>query len=86
MRTTHHIDHFGQHLRRNRGGIARREVQQHEDDERDHRHDDDGREQPPDYISEQVLGAVGSMPGGVERRLVVRSNAVPGLLFVDIPQ
>jgi hypothetical protein len=34
--------------------VAGREVEQQEDDERDHRHDDDGREQPPDYIGEHL--------------------------------
>ena len=31
-------------------GIARRQVEQREHDERDHRHDDDGRKQPPDDV------------------------------------
>ena len=35
-----------------RRGVAGREVEQEEDDERDHRHDEDGREQPSDYIGE----------------------------------
>ena len=55
-----------------RRGIAGREIQQQEDDERDHRHDDDGREKPPDYVRKQCF-----LPEGVERRRVVRSNAVP---------
>ena len=32
--------------------IAGRQVEQREDEERDHRHDGDGREQPPDDIGE----------------------------------
>jgi hypothetical protein len=39
--------------RDDRSGIAGREVEQREDDERDHRHDDEGREQATEDIGEQ---------------------------------
>ena len=36
--------------------IAGREVEQEEDDEGDHRHDDDGREESPHYIGKHYSG------------------------------
>ena len=38
-----------------RGRVARAEIQQREDEERDHRHDRDGREDAADDIGEQWL-------------------------------
>ena len=38
-------------------GSPGRQIEQREDDERDHRHDDEGREEPPDYIRSPRSGA-----------------------------